>query len=61
MEKNDKMMVNNLICETLDPENGIVKLYNILKPLSQNKRQIMIKKYNEYAIKNDIFCKKTYL
>ena len=58
MEENDKMMVNNLICETLDPVNGIAKLYNILKPLSQDKRQIMIKKYNEYAIKNNIFSTK---
>ena len=29
MENHDKMVVNNLICETLHPENGIAILYNI--------------------------------
>jgi hypothetical protein len=28
LKKHDKMMVNNLICETLDPENIVAKIYN---------------------------------
>jgi hypothetical protein len=31
MEKHDKMIVNNLICETLHPENSIAKLYRVLQ------------------------------
>lgn len=27
MEKHDKMMVNNLVAETLDPKNSVAKLY----------------------------------
>lgn len=28
LKKHEKMMVNNLICETLDPENIVAKIYN---------------------------------
>jgi hypothetical protein len=28
MEKHDKMMINNLICETLHPENILAKIHN---------------------------------
>jgi hypothetical protein len=28
MEKHDKMMINNLICETLNPENILAKIHN---------------------------------
>ena len=31
MEKHDKMIVNNLICETLHPENSIAKLYRVMQ------------------------------
>jgi hypothetical protein len=58
MEENDKMMVNNLICETLDPVNGIAKLYKMLKPLSSEKRQIIIQKYNEIALAKNTFSPK---
>lgn len=34
MEEHDKMVVNNLICETLHPENGIAKLYRDLQKLN---------------------------
>ena len=32
MEKHEKIIVNNLICETLDPNDIIAKLYNPIKP-----------------------------
>ena len=58
MEEHDKMMVNNLICETLHPENGIAKLYKDLKNCNQEQKLQFIKKYNEYVIKNKVFSSK---
>ena len=58
MERHEKMMVNNLICETLHPENSIAKLYNILKNLSIKDQNEFIIKCNQYAIKNNIYNKK---
>jgi hypothetical protein len=55
MEEHNKMMVNNLICETLDPKNSIAKLYSNLQNLNSKERGDYIKKYNEYVIKNKIF------
>jgi len=56
-EIHDKMLVNNLICETLDPNNGIAKMYYDMKKANYNDFQKFnfIKKYNEYVIKNKIF------
>ena len=34
MEEHDKMMVNNLICETLHPENSMAQIYKVLQKLS---------------------------
>lgn len=47
-----------MYCETLDPVNGIAKLYKMLKPLSSEKRQIIIKKYNEIALQKNTFSSK---
>jgi len=55
MEEHNKMMVNNLICETLDPKNGMAKLYNHLQNLNSKEQGDYIKKYNEYVTKNKIF------
>ena len=53
MEEHDKMMVNNLICETLDPISDIAKIYKNCKKLSQTKKNELIKWYNnEYKKKN---------
>ena len=57
MEDYEKMVVNNLICETLHPENSIAKVYNMLKDLSPEKQQKLIKAVNEYAIKNKVYSK----
>jgi streptogramin lyase len=58
-DKHDKMIVNNLICETLDPENGISRMYLDLKNanFALKERENFIKKYNEYVIQNKIFSK----
>ena len=49
MEKSDKMLVNNLICETLDPENCVAKLYTYFKDFKPSEQQMVLKKVNEYA------------
>jgi hypothetical protein len=55
MEEHDKMVVNNLICETLHPKNRIAKLYRVLQKLNPEKQNDLINKYNEYVIKNKTF------
>ena len=46
MEGPDKMIVNNLICETLHPENKIAKLYKVCKNLNSEEKQKLIQNYN---------------
>ena len=58
METHNKMVVNNLICETLHPENGVAKLQMILQKLNQDDKQRLIEEYNNYAIKNNVFAAK---
>ena len=56
LEEHDKMMVNNLICETLDPENGVAKVYMALQKLdTEEEQQSLIRKINAHVIKNDVF------
>jgi hypothetical protein len=59
LEKHDKMIVNNLICETLNPENGIARMYNDLKSANYNelKKFEFIKEYNNYVKNNKTFMK----
>ena len=51
-------MINNLICETLHPENKIVELYKILSKMPEIEQGKIIKEYNDYCIKNKTFSKK---
>jgi len=46
LERHEKMMVNNLIVETLDPENVIAQIYS--NKFSKEKREYLIKKYNNF-------------
>lgn len=57
MDTHDKMMVNNMICETLDPKNGVALLYKDLQKMSYDKQCELIKEYNDYAMKNNVFNK----
>ena len=61
LEEHDKMMVNNLICETLHPENGVAKVYMALQTLSSEDQQSLIKKINAHVIKNNVFNSKKLL
>ena len=58
MEQPDKMMVNNLICETLHPENTVAKLYKALSRLNTEQQNEVIAKFNQCVIKNNIYNKK---
>ena len=51
LENYDKMIVNNLICETLHPDNTIAKLYRLLPKYNLEQQCQMIKKYNKVASK----------
>ena len=46
LEKHDKMVVNNLICETMNPKNEISKLYRLLNTSQINERSQIINDYN---------------
>lgn len=48
----EKMMVNNMICETLDPANPIAKLYLALPSMSQEQRDYVINYSNECVKQN---------
>jgi hypothetical protein len=56
MEKHEKMVVNNLLCETLHPENIVAKIYMVIQNLKSEDKEKLIKDYNEHVIK--IFNKK---
>jgi hypothetical protein len=58
MERHETMEVNNLQCETLNPENPIAKLYNVLKNCSPEEQKRLAKEYNEFTIKNNKFTSK---
>ena len=57
MKDHDKMMVNNLICETLHPSNPIVNLFMLLNKYPVEKQALLIKKYNDYIIKSNVLSK----
>ncbi len=52
-DKHDYMRVNNLIAETLHPENEFVKHYISLKnkTCSSSEKSIIVKEYNKYISK----------
>jgi hypothetical protein len=57
MEDLDKMMVNNLIAETLDPNNSIAKLYTIynFNNLDDYNKIQLINNFNKYVKENKIY------
>lgn len=46
LETHDKMLVNNLICETLDPNNIIARIFT--SNLTTKKYEKAIKMFNNY-------------
>ena len=58
LEEHEKMVVNNIICETLHPNNWVAKIYKDLLPkCNVNQQNIYIKHINE-EVKNKIFSSK---
>lgn len=51
LEQEDKMMVNNMICETLHPEHPIAQLYMYLKQCNSKHHRKLIKMYNDNKAK----------
>jgi len=55
MENHDKMVVNNLICETLDPTSIVAEFYKASKNLDDKRKNILTKWYNcEYRKRNNL-------
>jgi hypothetical protein len=46
LKTHEKMIVNNMIVETLDPTNVVAQLYS--KKFSPSKREFLIKKFNNF-------------
>jgi len=46
MEKHETMLVNNMVCETLDPTNNIAKLHHHLKTVKQEEHKLIIDGFN---------------
>jgi hypothetical protein len=60
MENHDKMLVNNLICETLDPSCDIAKLYKCFQFLNIEQKNKLIELYNsEYKKHYNILRRKS--
>ena len=57
--KHEKMLVNNVVCETLDPKNPIAKLYQFMKQIPVDKQQRAIKQFNEHVKEQFIKKKKS--
>jgi hypothetical protein len=53
LEKHDKMIVNNLITETLDPTNIIANLYQA--NLSKSEKNTFIKQLNTAIVQNNLY------
>jgi hypothetical protein len=58
LEEHYKILANNMICESLNPENPIAKLYNLLKTYSSEEQYRLVKEYNEYTLNNNKFNEK---
>jgi hypothetical protein len=50
LEEHDKIMVNNLTCETLHPDHLVARLYKVLPTLSARKQMELIMKCNQSSI-----------
>jgi len=46
MEKHETMLVNNMVCETLDPANNVAKLHYHLKNMKYEKQKAIVDDFN---------------
>ena len=54
MEEHGKMLVNNLICETLDPENRLAQMFLFIQHLTIDQQHHILKHYNDCVIKGAV-------
>lgn len=64
MEKHEVILVNNMVCETLDPSNTMAKIFYSFKNISPEQQKIIVDKmnqevFNNMRIRNSIIDKKT--
>ena len=52
MEKHETMLVNNMVCETLDPTNNMAKIFYCLKDMSPEKQKMLVDKMNQEVLNN---------
>ena len=57
LENHDKMIVNNLVCETLSPKNTVARLYHYLSIKDAEQKNMLIKEFNKYNEKNNTITK----
>jgi hypothetical protein len=50
MEKHGVVLVNNMVCETLDPKNDMAKLFYILKNMSPENQMTIVDKINREVL-----------
>jgi hypothetical protein len=55
LDSHDKMIVNNMICETLDPRNTIAQLYMSLKHIPEEKHASVFSQYNAFCKIHNIY------
>jgi hypothetical protein len=55
LETYEKMVVNNLICETLHPDNKVAQLYTLLKQYNIKEQGEIIKRYNSIVVKHKMY------
>jgi hypothetical protein len=55
LETHDKMVVNNLICETLHPRNPYAKIFTAMKDLNASEQCHVVEALNEHITKNKTF------
>ena len=55
LDSHDKMIVNNMICETLDPRNTIAQLYMSLKHIPEEKHASVFSQYNAFCKVHNIY------
>ena len=55
LDSHDKMVVNNMICETLDPRNTIAQLYMSLKKIPEEKHASVFSQYNAFCKIHNIY------
>jgi hypothetical protein len=59
LETHDKMVVNNLICETLHPKNPYAKIFTAMKDLNGDEQREVVEALNEHITKKKIFVSNT--